>query len=499
MNSEFSSQEYSVYCNLDNNNIVKTVTVSEEAMNLIRKSQSSASDIADTRSTLSTAVNTLLNTDEIASTSSLTGNAVSSLVQKPIANDVSQPINITSSSDNAPNEDVRELYQVLREDRLCNQILRNYETDGKLSRTHRSKIVRTIIQNQINTHQTLNHKDFDKLSSILVHIFPSESKTVFYEPARRTVKESIPASGKLYHTYSHYLRELKKTKSVKEDKKNSSVLSTSSEVDATEDTQKVKWLEKNLEPDDTVRMYWSETTKLRLQILEDLKIQKYLERFPVLKTSLAPNLLADDFIFKFGPNEFSSNWTSIKPQLIKILLKETFSSADAIANQALLTLTEGDQQDIIILSLLPSIIRPTFVKAKRDHEGKVLLPRYKPSRAEVLNSMFLIVQSDTDIQAAVTERQTNVKTTYQPTALFVGHLGKLERYWITFDGVKFSFNSAEETLSNLFNFYYALDAEYPRESEQIWKLLQITCLKGNFQDNRNNGVDLISLLKQLQY
>lgn len=108
-------------------------------------------------------------------------------------------------------------------------------------------------------------------------------------------------------------------------------------------------------------------------------------------------------------------------------------------------------------------------------------------------------QTECDINAEIENRKSYCIAnglTFQPTPLFVGPLNCIERCFIIIDETRYEVDSVLKTFERTFHTFYALNAEYPRESSHIWQFLQITCLKINMD---KVGINLNTLLGSLKY
>ncbi|GBP88607.1 hypothetical protein EVAR_25107_1 [Eumeta japonica] len=282
-----------------------------------------------------------------------------------------------------------------------------------------------------------------------------ESPVHFYAPYLRATEFQTKrnASGILYNAYSTRKRHLRSLGALPASKRSTSRRqSTNSDTKRTipsgiifeeHSTVEVAELLKNLEHPDpgpwqTIEQTWTSTLSARIHFLYQEKgtLADYLNRFPILKSPSGYHLLLQDFqklypekcdgmtVFQIVPKNNRAGHIKVK-QTKDIYLKRTIE--DYIGS---IDANKEESELNVSLLLLPFIINISPVRRKDS---------WKASRSEVRDGFITHVPTDREILVALAERREKLA----------------------------------KGVDGAFKIFHSTATEYPKESYDIWILLQL--------------------------
>lgn len=147
-------------------------------------------------------------------------------------------------------------------------------------------------------------------------LFPKEDEfqTIYYFPYDKNTNRT--SSGKLWDSYNHFKSKLNKLKTnVKE---NTAGILTEISTDCKE---KLDYLYKNISDFDKIKQYWKETYEQRKSFhCENISIENYMKKFPILNTNKGSLLLLQDFdiLYTDNVNKLFAYWDVFDKKLVKI-------------------------------------------------------------------------------------------------------------------------------------------------------------------------------------
>ena len=109
-------------------------------------------------------------------------------------------------------------------------------------------------------------------------------------------------------------------------------------------------------------------------------------------------------------------------------------------------------------------------------------------------------QNVSDIENRIEERKLQLaaaKQTLQPTLVFVGNYSSIATCMVVFDCIRYYLTNVIDAVELALYTFFALDIQYPSDSEQLWLFLQQAV--GGIKvpgDGRKNGMSIVKLLGQ---
>jgi len=89
------------------------------------------------------------------------------------------------------------------------------------------------------------------------------------------------------------------------------------------------------------------------------------------------------------------------------------------------------------------------------------------------------------------------KSTLQPTPIFVGSLLSIESSYVVVNKTIYNCSSPGDAVEFALKSYFALNAKYPEESRQIWKLIQIHFCTLKDETDSKNTVNFSNILRKI--
>ncbi|XP_036324508.1 uncharacterized protein LOC118737834 [Rhagoletis pomonella] len=217
---------------------------------------------------------------------------------------------------------------------------------------------------------------------------------------------------------------------------------------------------------DTVLTKWKQTISYRKNRLFnlDLTLHQILDEWPLYKYSKAPELVDIDYNDSFPGNGLNfSNWNHlctiasdlfeqrIKDPQTKQLKSRVFGKKDAL---------NIDNFNIYTMMLLHAVSLPTHKK-------------YTISDSQ--NAFTVSVNQSSEVDQAIAEKRKQCledNSTLQPFVIVVGDEFNFKNFYVTLDGIKYSFHSYMEAIQYCYKLMFVLNLKYPDECTNVWIFVQ---------------------------
>lgn len=177
------------------------------------------------------------------------------------------------------------------------QIIEHFGVFGNLISKLRGELANFVISREIdglNFFPKISADRYLELAKEIKDLFHSESIGSYYTPRvpKTEYSKAQNAKGKLLQAYD-YMKKLERVRQEKieaqKKKENTIIVDTEAE---SSNKEKLEFLEKELEPWPQVVAFWRDTWSIRKDLLKNLGIHEYFERFPCLKQPLGINLVS---------------------------------------------------------------------------------------------------------------------------------------------------------------------------------------------------------------
>lgn len=398
-----------------------------------------------------------------------------------------------------------DLLSLLQSDKFAKVVLETYQSkpEGERSLPERG---RKVILNCVATHligisKDLKNDHICQVSKGLVNIFKTETLGTYYIPPNTYNKQPI-AKGRLTYKYRNKKTALTKLQHF-EVNEGASTSSCEAPVagnpyqwllDYVEDPSATdarisaeQWLKHQNSPWPEVLAKWRLTAALRLQDLisdrgagtkaqgseteearETRLLGHYFDTHTLLRHSSGFQLLCEDFefMFKEEANNLYLHWENFENKLIE-LAKESVTDKFGLEAIASLNSSNIDKETRIVtlLSLLPSVCPPQA--RLKTSQGRL----WKVSIADSRQGFILQVPALADLRTAIKRRGEKLQHNKQRCQPFLAVVGCQKSYFCV-DKVVYHCHNTLSALDSCFKSFFALHAQYPRESEQIWLMIQ---------------------------
>ncbi|XP_011689312.1 PREDICTED: uncharacterized protein LOC105450904 [Wasmannia auropunctata] len=341
----------------------------------------------------------------------------------------------------------RNLRQLLSQ-KICDKLI--------LEKTHlqesdRKRIVNIIIDHCLTDKTSISKEEFKFWASEIVNVFEKESKETYYIES----SEKRLASGKLRHKYTNTRKTLKKSGILRAVNKKSTPKEVSADIQ-----EKLLLLTTILPQDKELESMWKSTFEYRRNFTT---IAEYYDTYPILQTPTGCSLIRWDFdcmqLTDF--NILAKKWPSLATKIID--LAKTRNCCEHIID--LVGTLPSETSSLLIL---PFMFRPSFVPTGNSK-------KWKPSRQEMSESVFLKVAIAGDLDEALTKRKEKLHVyglTLQPQIAIVGQLTDIKAIYVVVNDIKYETTTLLSAIDFCFKTFYVLDAKYPVESAPIWYFLQ---------------------------
>ncbi|CAH0556701.1 unnamed protein product [Brassicogethes aeneus] len=314
---------------------------------------------------------------------------------------------------------------------------------NRLNNDLRQKISKVVV-NHLISQEALNKskleiktEQFIEAAKAIVKLFPGELEETYFTPyiASTHGLRCQQARGKLWSRYINLKAALRMS--------NSQQLkspSTTTKPLNEEEESKLTFLNSAIEPYHKILSLWEDTYNLRNNIYKNKSIEDIYKDFPCLKEAYGIEL-----------------W----PVVAEAIVKEANDRKLCVGFE----LEDTTLQALQILPYLFSTI--TVINSKKGF--------WRPSRSEVQESFFLIVNNFDDIQKKIETRRKRLASyelPLQPFAAAIIKGDKLDSLFIFINNVFYNCKSSLRCLELLYKAFFALNLQYPPECKHIWHLIQ---------------------------
>ncbi|KAB0804375.1 hypothetical protein PPYR_01345 [Photinus pyralis] len=380
-------------------------------------------------------------------------------------------------------------------------ILNTYRKEKRLTRNMRSKLSHILISGLMSqdSESGLIPIDFEILSEKICNIFPTETKATYYiarVPGNK-LKKPINAKGKLIDMYRN-LRRVYLPKISLSDSDGTSTDNTLIEDISNKDELHdcAVWLKSFQEPWDLVLHNWKTTFPLRKIKNTIPTVEQYMIEWPILKHKNAFTLIQFDFheLFPNCPihsllNEYQK-WEKffIKLKNIHTLDKATEEFVDPLSSEI-----SQDSKNAIQIAALAMIFPPKGrIRCKKTH--------WKPSILECQESLINLVSTCGSIEECIVKRRnklSELNLTVQPYMIVVGaSYSCITESYVIIDTNVYKTCSVLHAFDFLFKAFHSLNANYPKECEHIW--LVVERILYNLESSAIQSPAVLTLLKELE-
>ncbi|KAK3920175.1 Cyclin-A1 [Frankliniella fusca] len=363
--------------------------------------------------------------------------------------------------------------EVLLRASVCGRwILRSYEDDGYLSDEARSDLVDLLVAELLNITTSPTQEEYKILVQKVLELFPTETDEVYYAPPQRSGSHQKLARGKLFDKFRAKKARYGLT-SDRSKKKSDPSQSTVEWVLSETEAKSVDFLSKWQEPIEDVNKHWVSAAPHRLQWLKNQdnceKVADYLSQWPHLKhPENGPKLINIDFELSTLGKEKGDllllNWDNFIKSLQVIVSKKKNQQQTRLSWKGNYFETE-----VLLLELLPSLIAGNRFVSLGNSE------KHKPSVVEVRLAFIVRVNSAGDLNNQIRklkDRMSKAGGQLQPFIAVVGERPNFTSLYVCLDSHLYKVKSIKEAVDLCFKTFYALNCNYPPESEHIWQFFQ---------------------------
>ncbi|CAH1110431.1 unnamed protein product [Psylliodes chrysocephalus] len=342
---------------------------------------------------------------------------------------------------------------------------------NKLNNCLRQKLVKVVITELFPVYGLeIRAEVFTKLAKEIEELFPNENAATYYLPYttckdKDKGRKSIGPRGKLYTKYVNCKTQLRLANAQKNTQKapNKKVESPKSVSAKTS----LEFLKVAIEPYPKILEAWEDSLSLRKKVYCNVSLDVIYKDLPCLKQNFGIELIETDFNRKY-PDSTDIIYTTW-PKVAKAILKE--------AQERKIKLPESTDDNTQAILILPYLFQPTTIKKSRKGCN------WRPSRSEIQESFFIHVANVSEIDEKAATRRAKLAEyglTLQPYACVIGDLDNLT-FAVVIEDNKYFLQSCVRTIELLFKCFYALDVEFPIESDQIWQFISEEIFKIKLQ------------------
>ncbi|KAF5302188.1 hypothetical protein FQR65_LT19117 [Abscondita terminalis] len=384
----------------------------------------------------------------------------------------------------------------------------NYETSGLLDNSARRKICNIIINRELqgNPDAKISSQQFYQLAFEITKIFKKESAPVYFTPyVCFSPAQKTAAKGKLLDTFRQRRREFAKSGLITSRKRSRSTSSSCCSESGSsrfrflrveEATNKLPaepsteadvddyllWLKNACDPWITVQSYWEQTRKARFQkfIGSGMSIADYFNEFRALGQTSGLHLLLDDFnhLHVNHNNSLFENWPLYRDRIIAYARKRNDPALKEI-----LTCIDDDDVNEDALNTVAFMSLPFLMSTSTIRKPKIK-KQWRPSKLECLQGFITHIKTSAELDASITlrvEKMANLGYNVQPYIIIIGDSVKdIHTRFIVINNVKhasskdvrYNSTSIVHAVDACFKVLFALNAEYPAESSNVWYFIQ---------------------------
>ncbi|KAL4704923.1 hypothetical protein ACJJTC_009281 [Scirpophaga incertulas] len=363
---------------------------------------------------------------------------------------------------------------------------------------------------------------WDKWTSEITTLFPTEAKAVYYSPFRLIDGRAIQASGLIVNRLITVRRKLaphhRRSSSVSSENSSSSggkkrktdtesqtrvrplpesfsLKNISNQSTAKENLQ---WLKFSSSPRDLVDTKWKDCLRERLMVLQEGGHLNYFLEFPALQCPWGYELLASDFenICPDAKGKFEEKFPIIKGRLLTLLDEKSqeLTRADTTIQTVLDLATCGEEQ----ANVAAFLAIPLLLKQMHTIPVKGVRKPWHPSRSEVSNAFLSLVPSTSDLDKHYCDWEAKLKEKKIPLLPHIVAVGacweSIEQYdLIISKEVRYTFQNVCDAVTNTFKILWALDLPYSKDCVPIWMFIQrsIYMVKSKYDTEGTPMLDLL--------
>ncbi|XP_031331406.1 uncharacterized protein LOC116162026 [Photinus pyralis] len=383
------------------------------------------------------------------------------------------------------------------------KILSFYSENKRLTESLRNKLVDLIITHvysYILKHR-LTHAQYNILCSKIIGLFPNESPQTYYYSGKRINNLAVPAKGKLVNKAHNILHQSPDKVYVRKRKipHNEFEVLKKRTINK-EESDAVTWLKHHREPWDEVLQYWKSTFKLR-QEADHVKVSDLLVSWPILSDPRGTSLIDSDFSTLYPHIELSilQNWDLFFEKILALRKKEIDETRDPLLQDIIERLKSKETltaDSIVALQIvsLPHIFPPKG----RSRSGK---EHWKYTTNESVEGIIVHATTPGDIERKVQTQlekaaSRKIHKEVQPYLIVEGpQLSDIRNTYVVIDKIHFHAESTLKGFDILFKSFFALNINYPVQSEHIWYAIQSIFFNIPVPDNKITGniTDLIKI------
>ncbi|CAH1153273.1 unnamed protein product [Phaedon cochleariae] len=392
------------------------------------------------------------------------------------------------------------LLKLLNETNDGKALLAEETTRGCLSSKGRSTLCKLIIRRELQGDPTKRISG-DRLLAIsfeIKEVFRREHASTYYIPYQSYgVGLKSSAKGKLINCLDNLRREYRKSGLIAKSSRYSTPSPSRTEspvclssarqlrdrlagLPEEDADEQILWLQNSSDPWQMVEVFWSLTTKARLQSLssEEMTITEYFSKFPCLHKPSGYLLLLTDFsnIFPDHTEALNKTFPLTRERLLNTIKKRIDSSSvpDMKANlKELLKLAEGGEEHCNIALFLSIAYLLNLSSVRRSKKSTT----WRPSRLESMEGFITHVRSAAEVEETINRRRdkmAGLKLHLQPFIIIVGQtLSDISSYYIIVDKTLYKVENILSAVDACFKIIHVLNAEYPTESKPIWMFIQL--------------------------
>ncbi|XP_052126548.1 uncharacterized protein LOC127750053 [Frankliniella occidentalis] len=417
-----------------------------------------------------------------------------------------------------------DITSILNASSLSKSVLENYDADKGLTYQGRVIVVHTVTDYLLNLSKEVKNCHFLTVSTKIKSVFPRESVGSYYIAPDPPSKPK--SSGKLVNRYRNLKDRLynlnagsspSTSRPATVDQGNDPYLQIAAgtgklfdEFDAEKSKAAEEWLKTQNQPWPKVLESWSITAPHRLRVLitesnkckvrgrkkgrkvtdeiEPKKVMaEYLAKWPILNHASGYQLFMQDFniFYPDSENGLFMNWKSFENKVIALAHEQVRDVAGLNFLSMLQDNPTDDTRALVTCMLLPSVCQPSMVITPPKSS------KCKPWKVSVLESregFILHVTAFAALKDVLKNRDLKYKNYGLRTQPFIVVVGgtpsTITDYYVSISPRLYKVHNCLEALDACFKSIFALHAEYPEESEQLWLLIRrcvykITCSYDN--------------------
>nr|XP_018915286.1 PREDICTED: uncharacterized protein LOC109042814 [Bemisia tabaci] len=304
---------------------------------------------------------------------------------------------------------------LLNETREGQLILSWFEKTGSLSMTKRSKLVKKIMEEELekDPSKSVQPERFEEIASAICKIFPTEEKSTYYTAYFRDASgKAHNARGKLYDKYKKLRTDFRaeglimgrcfsKKNEESTNSEDNNELAVNPEIETAD-----AWLQSNTEPQETVVKFIQISCSYRLakfQKTPGKEIYNYLALYPSLSQPNGYILIDHDFdiVHPGKGNLLFQKWDFLRESIINFAKRQCFRKDFMLTLKSFNIDLDCFNDKILTLHALSllAIISPTVTVKKK----------WRPSKIEAKDGFFIFATSEDEAKEKVERRNAKLQ------------------------------------------------------------------------------------------